>query len=124
MSDQPYTLIVNASGVLEQHLGTCGSEAEHCPGDISLDFITAVGSTPVFAYHAGHAPAVISLAGPPGTSTCICDVGTTGQMCEPGGVDGCIDFVKECLAAPNASLLEQRNPTCNSKQYAGGLRCC
>eukprot|EP00666_Eupelagonemidae_sp_cell4sb_P012591 gene12591-biopygen19681 len=27
MTDQPYTLIANASGVLEQKIGTCGSEA-------------------------------------------------------------------------------------------------
>ena len=25
---------------------------------------------------------------------------------------------------PLADLLAQRNPTCNSRQYAGGLRCC
>ena len=29
MADAPYTLIANASGVFEQKIGTCGSEAEH-----------------------------------------------------------------------------------------------
>jgi hypothetical protein len=33
MSDSPYTFIVNSTGVNERKIGTCGSEAEHCPGD-------------------------------------------------------------------------------------------
>merc|ERR1712176_1503082 len=33
MSDSPYTLVINASGVIEQKIGTCGDEGEHCPGD-------------------------------------------------------------------------------------------
>lgn len=32
MADSPYTLVVNESGVTERKIGTCGSEAEHCPG--------------------------------------------------------------------------------------------
>jgi hypothetical protein len=33
MSDAPYTIVVNSTSVWEQKIGTCGSEAEHCPGD-------------------------------------------------------------------------------------------
>ena len=98
MADAPYTLIANASGVFEQKIGTCGSEAEHCPGDrlatsvtlvsntvvdgrrtivvtrpfkgltphhytfdasadapATMNFLTAYGSSPVFAYHKAHA---------------------------------------------------------------------
>jgi hypothetical protein len=47
MSDQPYTLIVNASGVMEQHLGTCGSEADHCPGNTLVPTVTTVSNTVV-----------------------------------------------------------------------------
>ena len=36
MADSPYTFIVNASGVSEQKIGTCGSEAEHCAGGSPL----------------------------------------------------------------------------------------
>jgi hypothetical protein len=32
MSEMPYTILVNDTAVWEQKLGTCGSEADHCPG--------------------------------------------------------------------------------------------
>lgn len=47
MSDSPYTLIVNESGVMEQHLGTCGSEAEHCPGNTLAPTVKLVSNTVV-----------------------------------------------------------------------------
>jgi hypothetical protein len=170
MSDSPYTLVVNASGVIEQKIGTCGSEAEHCPGDqlsssvkvvsntvasgvrtvvmtrgfqgatdkhysFGLDstvipLITAVGSSPVFAYHKSHANAQIALTSA-GSSTCVCDTGIAGKLCEPGGKN-CGQFVKNCVhsnpanytGAEAGDLFAQRNPTCNSAQYAGGLSCC
>lgn len=40
MADHPYTLIVSASGVVEREIGTCGSEAEHCPGDVLSPSVT------------------------------------------------------------------------------------
>mmetsp|Transcript_36428 Transcript_36428/g.67040 ORF Transcript_36428/g.67040 Transcript_36428/m.67040 type:complete len:907 (-) Transcript_36428:128-2848(-) len=170
MADSPYTLVVNSSGVIEQKIGTCGSEAEHCAGDrlessvrvlsnsvvngvrtvvmtrpflgktskhfsfspgmAPLHLITAVGQTPVFAYHKMHAPALITLT-TAGSSTCVCDTGAAGQLCNTGGV-GCNQFVKACVppnplnytGASAGDLLAQRNPTCNSKQYVGGLSCC
>merc|ERR1719506_1383615 len=45
MADSPYTLIVNASGVIEQKIGTCGSEAEHCPGDQLESSVKVVSNT-------------------------------------------------------------------------------
>ena len=30
MSDQPYTIIVNSTGVMEQKLGTCGARLSMC----------------------------------------------------------------------------------------------
>ena len=170
MADAPYTLIANASGVFEQKIGTCGSEAEHCPGDrlatsvtlvsntvvdgrrtivvtrpfkgltphhytfdasadapATMNFLTAYGSSPVFAYHKAHHHATITLTNADGSPTCVCDAGTEGSLCSTGGT-GCNSFVKNCVppapAYPFADLLAQRNPTCNSRQYAGGLRCC
>ena len=162
----PWTLISNASGVFEQKIGTCGSEADHCPGtrlkptvtlvsntvsakdnlrtivvtrgfvganpdyytfdpaaQATLPFITAVGMGPIFAYHKAHAPAMLSLADAGGKPTCVCDAGANGKMCDVGGT-GCNSFVKNCVAPPTGTLLAQRNPTCNSRQYGGGLRCC
>lgn len=163
MADQPYTLIVNESGVVEQKLGTCGSEAEHCPGDrlassvkmlsntavngvrtvvitrqlagITKDhysfkpfgdetirFITAIGKTQVFEYHKAHGPAEVALTSS-GSAACVCDIGQVGQLCEAGGVQ-CAEFEKHCQPAPIGDLATQQNPTCNSRQYSGGLSCC
>lgn len=47
MGDSPYTLIVNESGVMEQHLGTCGSEAEHCPGNTLKSMAQVLSNTVV-----------------------------------------------------------------------------
>ncbi|KAL4225559.1 hypothetical protein ACF0H5_016247 [Mactra antiquata] len=163
MSDSPYTIVVNSDGVQERQIGTCGSEAEHCPGDVlnttvkvvstktedgtrtvilsralkglnskyytfdpsqdsQIKLISAVGSSQKFAYHKNHSTSVLPLVSPQG-STCICDLGKTGSLCETNGTN-CQTFTKNCVAAPAGDLLSQRNPTCNSEQYAGGLRCC
>ena len=163
MSDSPYTIRANSTGVYEQQIGTCGSEAEHCPGtplDSSIDVISskvvdnvrtvvmtrhlkgktkkyytfdttaqsqinmiaAVGSSQTFAYHKAHSATVMPLLAD-NEPNCICDMGSTGMLCETNGT-GCDTFTKNCVAPPAGELLAQRNPTCNSKQYAGGLRCC
>lgn len=164
MHDQPYTLIANSTGVIEQKLGTCGSEADHCPGtqlaptvdlvsnEVSgsqrtvvvtrefsgasgdyysfsaatptIPMISAVGSSEVFAYHAAHSQGAVTIYNADGSATCMCDNGVTGEMCDHDG-SSCTSFVKNCVSeAQGGDLLEQRNPTCNSGQYAGGLKCC
>ncbi|KAL1520060.1 hypothetical protein AB1Y20_023535 [Prymnesium parvum] len=171
MADQPYTLVASASGVVERQIGTCGSEAEHCPGDALapsltlhsntvadgvrtlvlsrpfrgatakhytfdpstdtvLPFISAIGSSATFAYHAAHAASSVLLLAPPSLPTCLCDGGTTGQLCETNGT-GCVSFTKRCTLPydgvpghEGGDLLQQHNPTCTSASYAGGLRCC
>lgn len=163
MADSPYTLVANDAGVTERKIGTCGSEAEHCPGDLlspslkvlsnsvvkgvrtvvvsrglagltknhysfnphgdeTIHFITAVGESQTFAYHRAHGPAQVALTSE-GSNSCICDKGITGRLCETGGVN-CAEFEKDCVAFPAGDLKAQRNPTCNSRQYAGGLSCC
>jgi hypothetical protein len=47
MANSPYTLVVNASGVTEHKIGTCGSEAEHCPGSELAASIKLVSNTVV-----------------------------------------------------------------------------
>ena len=163
MADSPYTIRANSTGVYEQKIGTCGSEAEHCPGtplntsvsiisskvvdnvrivvvtrplkgltkdhytfdpskQSQINMIAAVGSSQVFGYHKAHTTGVLPLLASL-EPNCICDLGSTGTMCDDKGAN-CETFTKNCVPAPAGELLSQRNPTCNSKQYAGGLRCC
>eukprot|EP00928_Gymnodinium_smaydae_P061805 TRINITY_DN4579_c0_g3_i1.p1 TRINITY_DN4579_c0_g3~~TRINITY_DN4579_c0_g3_i1.p1 ORF type:complete len:919 (+),score=147.86 TRINITY_DN4579_c0_g3_i1:333-2759(+) len=90
--------------------------------DQTIRLITAVGHSQKFEHHQAHGPAEITLTSL-GQPTCVCDAGKAGQLCEFGGAN-CGQFVKDCVAAPIGSLLEQRNPTCSSRQYIGGLHCC
>jgi len=163
MADQPWTLIVNSSGIFERKIGTCGTEADHCAGDqletsvkvvshevkngtrtlvvtrplkglspkyysfsmmedATINLFFAVGATQNFGYHKSHAVSVMTLT-TDNQPTCICDGGATGKLCSTGGI-GCIQFVKTCEPAPFGDLLAQKNPTCNSRQYGGGLQCC
>ena len=169
MANQPYTLTVNDTGVTERKIGTCGSEAEHCPGTVlatsiklvsntvnngvrtvvmtrsatgaskdhytfgeaTFNYISAVGSSQVFAQHWAHDSLTISLMEPTG-ATCVCTTGKTGQLCGFNGTS-CGKFAKNCAGhsatlgskgEPSGDLLFQHNPTCNSAQYAGGLSCC
>ena len=163
MSDMPYTIVVNDTGATERKLGTCGSEADHCPGtvlaasltllsntvvkgtrtvvlkrpfqgatadhysfgigkDSTIKFISAVGNAQAFAYHKAHGLGLVTLT-ETGAPTCVCDAGANGKMCELGGKN-CDTFVKNCVKDPMGSLDGQHNPTCNSAQYSGGLRCC
>ena len=165
MSDSPYTLVVNASGVFEQKIGDCGSEAEHCVNDPplassitlksnsevngvrtvvvtrpyggltkdhytfdpdfdpSINIISAIGKDQIFAYHVAHDASVITVT-TPGVATPVCDTGGEGKLCSYGGV-GCGSFTKNCLShSKGGDLLAQKNPTCNSNHYSGGLQCC
>lgn len=163
MADQPYTIRANSSGVYEQKIGTCGSEAEHCPGtplntsvtvlstkvvdnirtvvvtrplkgmtpnhysfDISqatqINMIAAAGQSQEFAYHKAHSNGLLPLMALQ-EPNCMCDMGSVGTMCDNNGTN-CEVFTKNCVPAPAGDLLTQKNPTCNSIQYAGGLRCC
>lgn len=51
MNDEPYTLLVNGSGVIEQKIGTCTDEGRHCPGAGAL---IAAGFTRVLTHGRRH----------------------------------------------------------------------
>ena len=191
MEDQPYTIVVNSTGVTEHKIGTCGTEADHCAGTplatsvkvvsntvensvrtvvlsrafagaskdhytfdpskvATLNYISAVGGSQAFEYHVNKDSRVLSFT-PPTGPTCVCNLGESGELCwnqelikgdEPGtpGYAGeknagtCDNFKKNCVARSpkmgaagtpaSGDLLFQRNPTCNSGQYVGGLTCC
>lgn len=163
MADLPYVIYANDEGVHEQQIGTCGSEAFHCPGtplkrsvEVLLDnvvdgvrtvvvaralkgltsqhytfntdtqsqipMIAGVGYAQEFEHHKMHAISFIVLLDED-QPNCVCDLGTTGQLCDTNGTH-CQSFIKNCVPAPAGELLSQKNPTCNSRQYAGGLKCC
>jgi len=44
MADMPYTIVVNSTGVIEQKIGTCGSEADHCPGTLLQNQVKLVSN--------------------------------------------------------------------------------
>merc|ERR1712072_1380238 len=82
-----------------------------------------MGSSQVFAYHKAHDAAMITLTAPD-MNTCVCDKGAEGKLCGTNGTS-CGSFTKSCLThAQGGDLFAQKNPTCNSLQYSGGLRCC
>ena len=111
-----------------------GASEHHYTFDVgrlsSLNFLTAVGRDQIFAYHRAHHAAKLTMLAPAGNATCLCDAGVRGLLCATGGVN-CTSFTKDCWGAwdgdpagHGGDLLPQRNPTCNSEQYAGGLSCC
>ena len=174
MHDQPYTLVVNDAGVTERKLGTCGTEADHCPGTVlntsvalvsntvvnnvrtvvvtrpfsgptkdyfcfnpatisTVNYISARGTSQTFGYHGtqNHDSLTMSLSVPVGP-TCVCDMGESGKLCNTNST-GCNSFTKGCTGhsptlgnhgEASGSLLVDRNPTCNSGSYVGGLSCC
>lgn len=84
----------------------------------TIPIITAIGTSQVFAIHQAHAGATISLTNKAGIATCVCDAGSQGAICS-ANFTGCHSFTKNCVPPPAGSLLAQKNPTCNSRQYAG-----
>ena len=45
MFEQPYTIVVNSTGVSERKLGTCGTEANHCAGTPLAQSVKVVSSS-------------------------------------------------------------------------------
>ena len=91
----------------------------------TINWISAIGTSQKFAVHMMHAPAVITLTSE-GLASCICDLGANGELCRGDGTQ-CSGFKKDCKSGDawsGGSLQTQRNPTCNSQQYSGGLKCC
>lgn len=106
--------------------GLVGLTKDHYTFDTvvnTIPLITAVGKSQNFAYHTAHGNTMISLASV-GKPTCVCDLGKVGKICVTGG-EQCHEFDSKhgrCVA--DGPLIVQKNPTCNTVQYAGGLKCC
>jgi len=106
-------------------------------GDGRLSLISAVGSSPTFAYHKAKSSSPIFLTNDPNTddpspTTCLCENGVTGAIC--GNAEGgCLSWSTSggqdltgarCPNEPLSDLLAQNNPTCFLSTYKGGLGCC
>eukprot|EP00440_Ansanella_granifera_P035912 gb/GFBE01038957.1/.p1 GENE.gb/GFBE01038957.1/~~gb/GFBE01038957.1/.p1 ORF type:complete len:785 (+),score=142.22 gb/GFBE01038957.1/:1-2355(+) len=88
----------------------------------SIHLITAVGASQAFAHHRANSIATVSLAAAD-VPNCVCDAGVSAQLCFAGG-KGCTKFTKDCENDTPGSLGFQRNPSCSSLTYHGGLHCC
>eukprot|EP01046_Picozoa_sp_COSAG06_P004689 COSAG06_NODE_200_length_20386_cov_35.829547_5_plen_749_part_00 len=112
----------------------------------TMNYISASNSaSQAFTFHTAKDQMKLTFAS--SNPTCVCDLGETGELCwnpavvngsgawgSPASGQGCANFKKSCVArtaemgkagtTPSGDLLNQRNPTCNSGQYSGGLSCC
>jgi len=97
----------------------------------TLNYISAVGTSQEFAYHKNRDIGTMSFT-PTTGATCVCDLGETGSLCETNGT-ACNSFTKNCVGwsdtlgaegETSGDLLKDKNPTCNSGAYVGGLSCC
>jgi hypothetical protein len=114
---------------------------------LSVDFISAVGSTPTFGYHKAKTVGTVALwpqaqaqaaaaatASAQAPAACICSVpaapfsrgtGTIqylGGPALPAGEE--IGFPFRCEPYPRETVLRDKNPTCDVRTYVGGLSTC
>eukprot|EP01051_Picozoa_sp_SAG22_P009427 SAG22_NODE_787_length_7239_cov_4.418487_6_plen_722_part_00 len=138
-----YTVTRSMKGMTPSHYSFRGQEN-------SIDFITAIGEGPAFAYHKTKAAGTMFFA-EVGAPTCLCTVGYDegtlggfawgGQRCSPPplssfladphwnnshGLDGKGNGTNWPSWNDNSVDTDNNgiNPTCSLKTYRGGLRCC
>ena len=97
--------------------------------DMTIPFISAVGSTSSLSYHRNKTASMLSMWPSAGEPVCLC-----AQPAAPfGSATGTIKylptgeefgFVNYCMPEPRESVLAQRNPTCDVRAYVGGLQVC
>jgi hypothetical protein len=120
-----------------------GASAEYYTFDAraataSVDFIAAVGTGAVLAYHKGHQPSKLTLLPLAGPGACVCPVKPAafgdgvGQLIYNANANETVDTgtgavafrAGKCRPFPRTVLLEQRNPTCDIRHYRGGQWAC
>ena len=135
--------------VLTRKLSLQDYEASYYNFDVAtteLPYLTALGKTGTFAYHKSHAVASLKLLARGGAATCVCagrppPFGKTadGKLeYDAAGTDGknsSVGFGKACVGdcaggggpescSKSSTMIIQRNPTCDVRDYKGGLGCC
>eukprot|EP00928_Gymnodinium_smaydae_P089563 TRINITY_DN7350_c0_g6_i1.p1 TRINITY_DN7350_c0_g6~~TRINITY_DN7350_c0_g6_i1.p1 ORF type:complete len:782 (-),score=96.02 TRINITY_DN7350_c0_g6_i1:86-2431(-) len=108
---------------------------------VAVPFINAIGNGPDLAYHKIKTASSLTFLPVGGTSSsngaCVCvkDPAPFGQAkgtlnyqpTKQRGETGqpvSIGFANSCAPAPRTDLLEQKNPTCDVRTYAGGQIAC
>jgi len=112
--------------------GAQGMSKEHASfslQDLTVPFITAIGSTVDLSYHQNKTASSVSMWPTTPEPVCMCEqpaaafgsaVGNIKYL--PTGEE--FGFVNYCLPEPRETVLAQRNPTCDVRAYAGGLQIC
>jgi hypothetical protein len=110
-------------------VGASKQHASFTLQDLSIPFITAIGTGSALAYHASKTASSITLWPNAGQSVCMCE-----QPAAPfGSAKGNIKylptgeeygFVNYCEPEPRESVLASHNPTCDVRAYVGGLQVC
>lgn len=105
--------------------------------DTTIPFIAAVGSTSAFQYHKQKAPTSLTLLPTSSIGACVCPekpqpfgqatgqlvYHATNQTADTGS--GAVGFGgNKCQQFPASVLLDQKNPTCDIRTYAGGQTTC
>jgi len=103
----------------------------------TLPFIAAVGPSASFGFHQKRgADTLTLLTADESKPACICaqdpkpfGKGTgqlvyTSQPDEGRDVSGSVGFNNQCLDSPMGDLLILKNPTCDIREYVGGLNAC
>jgi len=100
------------------------------PTQLSLNFITAIGSGSSFGPHgdAPHGSATITLW-PTASPVCLCitpaaPFGSASGKWKYLPTGQIVGGYNKCAPSPRMDLLEQRNPTCDYRTYVGGLHTC
>ena len=106
---------------------------------LSVDFISAIGSTSTFGYHKSKTVGTLPLwpqatAAGHVSAACVCSVpaapfgrgtGTIQYLGGPAKPDGDeIGFPFRCEQYPRETVLRDQNPTCDIRTYVGGLSTC
>jgi len=96
---------------------------------LSMDFISAVGSTPDFSYHKAKTVGTMALWPTKNQPSCVCSIpaapfgkGTGTIAYLPTGE--VIGFPPRCDPYPRETVLRDENPTCDIRTYVGGLSTC
>lgn len=143
------TAVANGTRVVEvtrpMQLGPSYLQDDYYAFDTALaelPIIAAVGTSSAFAYHRAKGVGAVRMLAAGGAPSCLCAGApppfgdTASGIITYTGLDGrneSLGFNKHCRphcqlgedgCTDSGELLEQRNPTCDVRTYAGGLRCC
>ena len=100
------------------------------PQVLQINFINALGSTPMLSYHKSKTATSINLFPSAGSPACVCSY----PAAPFGQGSGSIKYLPtgesvgfkagRCAPHPRTDLIGMKNPTCDVRTYTGGLMTC